>query len=75
MRSSLPEDYIDKINRLKAITPQPIVTGFGISNKEMALEALKHADGFVVGSTFVKAISEGATPSELTKLAKKIDPR
>ena len=75
MRPSLPEDYIDKINRLKAITPQPIVTGFGISNKEMALEALKHADGFVVGSTFVKAISEGATPSELTKLAKKIDPR
>ena len=53
----------------------PIVAGFGITARQTAAMVLQQADGFVVGSVFVKAISEGATPDELATLATTIDPR
>lgn len=75
IQASMPQDYPQKVTSIKSIVHQPVVAGFGIGDRNMAALALKHADGFVVGSAFVSAITDGASPTDLTKLAINIDPR
>lgn len=75
VKNSLPDNYPKQMSHLKSLADTPVVAGFGIGNRELAQQALDHADGFVVGSAFVKAISNGATPEELQALAESIDPR
>lgn len=75
IKNDLPDNYAEKINRIKAVSSNPVVAGFGISSKHLAALALSQADGFVVGSLFVKAIEAGATPEKLKKLAIKVNPK
>jgi len=75
VKSSLPENFAENMRRIKQNTNLPIVTGFGISNKEMAGQAIKYADGFVVGSLFVETTARIKDYAELTRLAKSLDPR
>jgi tryptophan synthase alpha chain len=72
VRNALPDDFQQKIQTIKSIVHLPVVVGFGISNKEMADCVLKHADGVVVGSLFVKALEEGMHPSALAAFARNI---
>ncbi|HEV2614634.1 MAG TPA: tryptophan synthase subunit alpha [Gammaproteobacteria bacterium] len=74
IKAGLPDDFVEKIQLIKSHATLPVVTGFGISTREMAEKVLEHADGFVVGSLFVKAIEDGMTPAELTCLAKSLNP-
>lgn len=74
LRSELPLGMAEKINTLKNITDLPVIVGFGISTEVAAAEVLKYADGFVVGSLFVKAIEEGANSDQLINLARSINP-
>ena len=53
----------------------PVVTGFGISNKKMANNNLKVADGFVAGSYFVKAIGDGVLAEGIGEMARDLEPR
>ena len=75
MRGGLPAHSAHDIARIKQASALPVAIGFGISNRQTASEALALADGFVVGSYFVDAMSRRVSPEELTKLAKQIDPR
>jgi len=75
VKDSLPEDYLKKIAQIKSLSIIPVIAGFGISTKEMASSALECADGFVVGSLFVKAIADGISPLALQQLAINLDPR
>jgi tryptophan synthase alpha chain len=75
VRSSLPHDFSETLQRIKSIVNLPVVAGFGISTPLMAKEALRDADGVVVGSLFVKALEEGMPFDELTRLARNIYPR
>lgn len=75
MRHSLPAGFARKMKNIKKEAHLPVVAGFGISTKADAGEVIKHADGFVVGSFFVNAIENEASPEELKQFAKKIDPR
>ncbi len=75
MRGGLPEHSAHDIARIKLASSLPVAIGFGISNRQTAKEAITLADGFVVGSYFVDAMSRRVSPEELTKLAKQIDPR
>lgn len=74
-REYMPEHFQEQVKQVKQNSLIPVVVGFGISNRAMAHAALENADGFVVGSMFVRAIEEGATPEQLCLLAKQIDPR
>lgn len=74
IRDAMPEDMADKLREIKSHVHYPVVVGFGISNKEMAADVLRHADGFVVGSLFVKALEDGMSLSELTVMAKNLLP-
>lgn len=75
VKENIPDDFMKKITNIKSHSCQPVVCGFGIGDKALAKQVLKHADGFVVGSAFVSAISQGATPSYLKNMATEIDPR
>lgn len=75
IRSKLANDFSAQIARVRHYFQIPIVAGFGIADRTSAESALECADGFVVGSAFVKKIEEKTSPGELTKLAQSIDPR
>lgn len=75
VRAALPEGFPDHVRRLRGALPQPLVAGFGIADRASAAQALAVADGFVVGSAFVAALEQGATPAELAALARCLDPR
>jgi tryptophan synthase alpha chain len=74
MKNELPADLAEKIQLIKANTTLPLVVGFGISNREMAADVLKYADGFVIGSRFVKAIEDGVSSDNLCALAQALNP-
>lgn len=75
VRQTLPSDLVSQIQRIKKVTQLPTAVGFGIADRETAKKVTQCADGFVVGSAFVKMIEEGASPKELRNFALKIDPR
>lgn len=75
VRKTLPEDFAYHLARVKEHIKIPVAAGFGISDRETAKRALEYADGFVVGSTFVKLMEQKVDPEELKKLAITIDPR
>ncbi len=74
-RSQLPNDFAQQITRIRNISFLPIAVGFGIADRSVARQVLDLADGFVVGSPFVKQMQEMAEPGVLKMLAEKIDPR
>lgn len=75
VKSAMPEGYQEDVQRMKKFSELPVVAGFGIGSKASAKEAVLQADGFVVGSLFVKSMQEGLSPNELQALAASIDPR
>ncbi len=75
VRKELPPDLKDSIQKIRCKTKIPVAIGFGIANRESAASALSLADGFVVGSAFVKLMELTADPREIQKLAHRIDPR
>lgn len=54
--SNAQEAYFERINGMKL--KNPTLIGFGISNKETFDKACKNANGAIIGSAFVKAISD-----------------
>ncbi len=75
VRSKLADDFSVQITRMRPYFKIPIIAGFGIADRDSAAAALEHADGFVVGSAFVKKMAEKLPPETLTQLAQAIDPR
>lgn len=57
--------YFKRINSMNLKTPR--VIGFGISNKRTFTQACEYADGAIIGSAFVKAISESSNHAETIK--------
>jgi len=54
------EESRKNIGMIRALTPLPVVVGFGVSTPAQAREIGGLADGVVVGSAFVKLIGEKA---------------
>lgn len=75
VRSKLADDFSFQIARIRRHARIPLAGGFGIADRASAKAALAHADGFVVGSAFVKLMEKEAPPEELRSLAEAIDPR
>jgi tryptophan synthase alpha chain len=55
-RESLPAELESFINRVKALTTQPLCVGFGISTPEQAGQISRLADGVIVGSRIIQII-------------------
>ncbi len=58
-RSELRGELSDEIGRIRAQVDLPVAVGFGISSPEQAALVAGVADGVVVGSALVDALSEG----------------
>src|ERR1700724_2237547 len=58
-RSALPRDLDSRLAELRALSPAPVVVGFGISRPEHAAALKGKADGGVVGSALVTLHHEG----------------
>jgi len=56
------------VRAIRDISNIPTYIGIGITNPEQAAHAAQAADGVIVGSTLVKAIFDGATPSDTERL-------
>ncbi len=64
MRSQIQERVKDLLLELRTVTDKPIGVGFGISQPEHARQVMSWgADAAIVGSAFVKRLSEG-TPNQ-----------
>jgi len=48
--------YFNKVKSLKL--KNPLVVGFGISNRENYLEVCKYANGAIIGSAFVRMLEK-----------------
>lgn len=59
VRSELPPDLNDFIQRVRQETDTPLVVGFGISTPAQASLISRLTDGFIVGSALVRAGKEG----------------
>ncbi len=57
-QNKLPEDLQDYLERVKRLSGRKILVGFGVNSKESALELAPHSDGIVIGSAFVKLLSD-----------------
>ena len=53
---NIQNDYFKRIDSMKLKTPQ--IVGFGISNKETFAQATIFAKGAIIGSAFVKSLTE-----------------
>jgi tryptophan synthase alpha chain len=46
----------------------PVLVGFGIKDKQSFDAACKHANGAIIGSAYINALSNGAPVRQATKL-------
>jgi tryptophan synthase alpha chain len=54
---------IEYLDRLRAISPLPVLAGFGIQRPEQVRALSAHADGIVVGSALIEALERGESPA------------
>src|SRR6185436_20323198 len=57
-RQALSDDAGPLVERLRSLTREPVVLGFGISTPEQVSAAAAAADGVVVGSALVRFLEE-----------------
>jgi tryptophan synthase alpha chain len=57
-REAISDDARPLVERIKALTREPVALGFGISTPEQVASAMSVADGVVVGSALVRFLEE-----------------
>lgn len=60
-RADLPAELLTALQALRAQTSVPVVVGFGVSRADQVRSIAAAADGVVVGSALIDAITEGGT--------------
>ncbi|WDS36472.1 tryptophan synthase subunit alpha [Pseudoxanthomonas sp.] len=60
----------ERLRALRKASPVPVVAGFGIKDAASAAAMAPDADGVVVGSALVKAISEASGPEQAAERAR-----
>ncbi|MBA3564366.1 MAG: tryptophan synthase subunit alpha [Gammaproteobacteria bacterium] len=58
----LPADVTTYLDRVRAVSPLPVCTGFGIRSADQVAALALHADGIVVGSALVEVLEAGGDP-------------
>lgn len=57
-RDTVRQQLAAEIDRLKQITDLPVLLGFGIANREQARQAVRFADGIIMGSALVELVEK-----------------
>ena len=58
-RKGFGEELFSHLQRLKGVSPVPVLAGFGISTQMQVKEIGKYTDGVIVGSAIVEAFHRG----------------
>lgn len=64
---AVPEDVLEYMDRVRAVSPVPVCAGFGIRSAEQVARMAGHVDGVVVGSALVEVLERGADPAEFLR--------
>ena len=64
------ESYLSKISSMKL--NNPCVVGFGIQNKEDLKQVGKYADGAIIGTAFIKVITQGELKQQIKNFIKTV---
>jgi len=59
----IPEQVLDYMDRVRAVSPIPVCAGFGIRSREQVRRMAPHVDGVVVGSALVEVLEKGEDPA------------
>lgn len=57
--AGLPADLSAYLDRVRAVSPRPVLAGFGIRSGAQVAALSGHADGAIVGSALLKTLAEG----------------
>jgi tryptophan synthase alpha chain len=57
-RTSLPDELVGQLRRLRSMTSLPLCVGFGVSRPEQAAMLREIADGVIVGSAIVRRLEK-----------------
>jgi tryptophan synthase alpha chain len=60
---ALPEEVVEYMQRVKAVSPIPVCAGFGIRSREQVERVGPSVDGVVVGSALVEVLERGEDPA------------
>jgi len=60
---AVPEDVLEYMDRVRAVSPIPVCAGFGIRGREQVERMTGHVDGVVVGSALVEVLERGEDPA------------
>lgn len=72
-KSDISNSQVEYFERIKNMgLKNPLVIGFGISNNETYTQACKYASGAIIGSAFVKAVSEKSDFETISKFISEI---
>ncbi len=66
-RANLPVEVPELVHRVKVVSDLPVAVGFGVSGPETARTLADVADGVVVGSALIRAITEGGDSGALAR--------
>lgn len=59
VRSMIASSAPELVSRVRQVSSLPVCVGLGVSNREQAASVAQYADGVIVGSAFVRALSQG----------------
>jgi tryptophan synthase alpha chain len=60
---AVPDDVLDYMDRVRAVSPVPVCAGFGIRSAEQVARMKGHVDGVVVGSALVEVLERREDPA------------
>jgi tryptophan synthase alpha chain len=60
---AVPDDVLEYMDRVRAVSPVPVCAGFGIRSAEQVQRMTGHVDGVVVGSALVEVLERGGDPA------------
>jgi tryptophan synthase alpha chain len=64
---AVPDEVLDYMDRVRALSPVPVCAGFGIRNAEQVQRMRGHVDGVVVGSALVEVLERRDDPAAFIK--------
>ena len=67
---TVPDEVLDYMDRVRAVSPIPVCAGFGIRSREHVARMAGHVDGVVVGSALVEVLERGEDPAAFLRTLK-----
>ncbi len=61
---TVPDEVLEYMDRVRAVSPLPVCAGFGIRSREQVARMTGHVDGVVVGSALVEVLERSEDPAE-----------